>query len=116
MVEAPEQDHFSSGISFGGVIAFIFADLIVIPIQYYGMKMGGFILGTFYLSMALAALVIEFLLQTVGPVPAERHAEVVENCLHVELHDYSKRYLSDNRRMVSGLLLQNSGLEMMRTM
>jgi len=74
---------WNSGISFGGVIAFIFADLIVIPIldiyrKYYGLKMGAFLLGTFYASTALAALAIEFLFQAAGLIPAERHAQVVE--------------------------------------
>jgi uncharacterized membrane protein YraQ (UPF0718 family) len=44
---------WNGGISFGGVVAFIFADLIVIPIlniyrKYYGMKMAGFLFATFY--------------------------------------------------------------------
>ena len=74
---------WNSGISFGGVIAFVFADLIVIPVldiyrKYYGLKVAVFILATFYISMALAALVIEFLFQAAGFVPAERHAEVAE--------------------------------------
>jgi uncharacterized protein len=74
---------WNSGISFGGVIAFIFADLIVLPIldiyrKYYGLKMSAFLLGTFYFSMALAALGIEFLFQVAGLVPVERHAEIVE--------------------------------------
>ena len=56
---------WNDSISFGGVIAFIFADLIVIPVldiyrKYYGLKVSAFILGTFYISMALAALAIGF--------------------------------------------------------
>ena len=48
------------GISFGGVVALILADLIVLPIldiyrRYYGMKMTLFILLTFYFSMSVAA-------------------------------------------------------------
>lgn len=74
---------WNSGISFGGVIAFIFADLIVIPVldiyrKYYGLKMSAFILGTFYISMAVAALAIEFLFQAAGLIPKERHAEIVQ--------------------------------------
>ncbi len=74
---------WNGGISFGGVIAFIYADLIVIPIldiyrKYYGWKMAGFILGTFYVSMVAAALAIEFLFQALGLVPAERSARIVE--------------------------------------
>lgn len=74
---------WNSGISFGGVIAFIFADLIVLPVldiyrKYYGLKMSAFLLGTFYASMALAALGIEFLFQAAGLVPAERKAQIVD--------------------------------------
>src|SRR5713226_1469900 len=52
---------WNGGISFGGVIAFIFADLIVLPIlniyrKYYGWKMAAFLFATFYAAMAAAAL------------------------------------------------------------
>jgi hypothetical protein len=52
---------WNGGISFGGVIAFIFADLIVLPIlniyrKYYGPRMSLLLLGTFYLTMAVAGL------------------------------------------------------------
>src|SRR6266567_741139 len=74
---------WNSGISFGGVIAFIFADLIVIPVldiyrKYYGMKMSALILATFYASMALAGLAVELLFKVLGWVPSERHATVTE--------------------------------------
>lgn len=74
---------WNGGISFGGVIAFIFADLIVLPIldiyrKYYGAKMMWFILGTFYVSMAAAALVVEFAFQWIGLIPAHGGARVLE--------------------------------------
>jgi uncharacterized protein len=74
---------WNGGISFGGVIAFIFADLIVLPVlniyrKYYGRKMAGFLFATFYAAMAAAALVVELLFGVLGLVPAERHARVVE--------------------------------------
>lgn len=74
---------WNGGISFGGVIAFLFADLIVLPIlniyrKYYGWRMMLFITGTFYVSMVVAALVIEFLFQALGLVPAHRAAKVTE--------------------------------------
>ena len=52
---------WNGGIGFGGVVAFLFADHIVLPIldiyrKYYGLKIGGFLLANFYVSMALAAL------------------------------------------------------------
>jgi uncharacterized membrane protein YraQ (UPF0718 family) len=74
---------WNGGISFGGVIAFIFADLIVLPIlniyrKYYGLRVAGFLLVTFYAAMVAAALVVELLFQALGLVPEERNAKIVE--------------------------------------
>jgi uncharacterized membrane protein YraQ (UPF0718 family) len=74
---------WNGGISFGGVIAFIFADLIVLPIlniyrKYYGLKMAGFLFVTFYAAMAGAALIVEVIFGALGLVPAQRNARVVE--------------------------------------
>ena len=74
---------WNGGISFGGVVAFIFADLIVLPVlsiyrRYYGWRMAGFLLLTFYAAMVAAGLVVELVFGAVGLVPAERAAKVVE--------------------------------------
>ena len=74
---------WNGGISFGGVIAFIYADLIVLPIidiyrKYYGWKVAGLIVGVFYITMAVAALVIEFLFDLLGLIPSQRTAQIVE--------------------------------------
>jgi hypothetical protein len=74
---------WNGGISFGGVIAFIFADLIVLPIldiyrKYYGWRMMWFLLGTFYVSMAAAALVVELVFTALGLVPAHRALRISE--------------------------------------
>jgi uncharacterized membrane protein YraQ (UPF0718 family) len=74
---------WNGGSSFGGVIAFIFADLIVIPVlniyrKYYGLKMSALLLVTFFASMSLSALGIEFLFQALHLVPRQHHARVVE--------------------------------------
>jgi uncharacterized membrane protein YraQ (UPF0718 family) len=74
---------WNGGASFGGVIAFIYADLIVLPIlniyrKYYGWKMSAFLLGKMYAAMVSAALVIELLFDSLHLVPAERHARIVE--------------------------------------
>ena len=74
---------WNGGISFGGVLAFIFADLIVLPIlniyrKYYGLRMTAFLGVTFYVAMAGAALVVEFVFGTLGLIPHERAARVVE--------------------------------------
>jgi uncharacterized membrane protein YraQ (UPF0718 family) len=74
---------WNGGISFGGVIAFIFADLIIVPIlviyrKYYGTKMMLFILGTFYATMVAAGYLVELLFGGLGLIPTERNAKVVE--------------------------------------
>jgi len=70
------------GISFGGVVSFIFADLIVLPIldiyrKYYGWKVMGYILLTFYLTMAAAGYLVEFLFEALGIIPQNRNAVVI---------------------------------------
>jgi hypothetical protein len=74
---------WNGGISFGGVIAFIFADLIIIPIliiyrKYYGTRMMLTILGIFYVTMVLAGYAVEFAFGRLGLIPAERAAKVAE--------------------------------------
>jgi uncharacterized membrane protein YraQ (UPF0718 family) len=74
---------WNGGISFGGAIAFIFADLIILPIlniyrKYYGMKMAAFLFATFYAAMAGAALIVELIFGVLGLVPAQRNARVVD--------------------------------------
>ncbi|QNI30869.1 permease [Alloacidobacterium dinghuense] len=77
---------WNGGISFGGVIAFIFADLIVLPIldiyrKYYGLKIGAFLLAIFYAAMSAAALVVEFVFQILHLIPQERKAQIVEGTI-----------------------------------
>jgi len=72
---------WNGGISFGGVLAFIFADLLILPIldiyrRYYGWKMAGFIFATFYATMAAAGLIVEFVFQGLGLEPSTRNAKV----------------------------------------
>jgi uncharacterized membrane protein YraQ (UPF0718 family) len=75
---------WNGGISFGGVVSFIFSDLIILPIlniyrKYYGAKVSLFLLSTFYLAMVVAGLAVEFLFEAVGLVPTgTRHAKVIE--------------------------------------
>jgi uncharacterized membrane protein YraQ (UPF0718 family) len=72
---------WNGGISFGGVLAFIFADLIILPIldiyrRYYGWRMAWFLFGTFYVTMAIAGLIVEFVFQGANLIPHARHAKI----------------------------------------
>jgi uncharacterized membrane protein YraQ (UPF0718 family) len=73
---------WNGGISFGGVIAFLFADLLILPIlniyrKYYGAKMMLILLGTFYAAMVAAGYLVELLFGATGLIPDERNATVL---------------------------------------
>jgi uncharacterized membrane protein YraQ (UPF0718 family) len=77
---------WNNGISFGGVISFIFADLIILPIlsikrRYYGTRMTIFLFLTFYIARAVAGLIVELLFGALGLIPHERNALVAEPSL-----------------------------------
>ncbi|MGH9087848.1 MAG: permease [Acidimicrobiales bacterium] len=70
------------GISFGGVVAFVFADLITLPLlliyrKQYGRRMGLRMLGVFWMVMSAAGLATEYLFKAVGWVPTPRPGGVV---------------------------------------
>jgi uncharacterized membrane protein YraQ (UPF0718 family) len=65
---------WNGGISFGGVTAFLFADLIILPIlniykKYYGKRAAWFLLWTFFVAMAGAGYVVELVFTLFGWVP-----------------------------------------------
>lgn len=75
---------WKGGISFGGVVAFIFADLIIAPIlniyrKYYGARMAAFLLGTFFAAMAAAGYVIELVFGGLGLVPGRATARIPDS-------------------------------------
>jgi hypothetical protein len=77
---------WNGGISFGGAISFIFADLIVLPIlriygKYYGRRVSLFLLVTFYVTMVAAGLLVEIVFGALGLIPTERDAKVVEESI-----------------------------------
>src|SRR5258706_16192768 len=64
---------WSGGISFGGVVAFLFADLIVLPIvniyrKYYGLRVAMLLFVLFYAAMAGAGYVVELVFGVLGLV------------------------------------------------
>jgi len=74
---------WSGGIAFGGVIAFIFADLIVVPIvliyrRYYGGAFTARIVALMFIAIVVAAVAVDLLFDAAGLIPTTRptHAEV----------------------------------------
>jgi uncharacterized membrane protein YraQ (UPF0718 family) len=113
---------WNGGISFGGVLAFIFADLLILPIidiyrRYYGWRMAAFLVATFYVTMVLAGLIVEFLFEGLGLQPTARNAKVVMASVS---WNYTT-YLNIVFLLVAGLLVhryfhRGGGLAMLRMM
>jgi uncharacterized membrane protein YraQ (UPF0718 family) len=72
---------WNGGISFGGVVSFIFADLLILPIlviyrKYYGTKMAAFLTVTFYLASVIAGYIVEILFGLTHLIPTHRSAKI----------------------------------------
>jgi hypothetical protein len=75
---------WTGGISFGGVVAFIFADLLILPIlniyrRYYGTKMALLVAGTFYVTMVAAGYVVEVVFGGLGLIPDRSTAHLPDD-------------------------------------
>ena len=84
---------WGGGISFAGVIAFIYADLIIIPLvrvygRYYGWRVAGIVVGLMFGAMVVAALAVDGIFSALGLVPSTRPSidSIVERGDRVELH------------------------------
>lgn len=74
---------WNGGISFGGVVSFLFADLIIVPIiliykKYYGWRPAIRITVIFYAAMVIAGYVVELLFTPLGLVPQDRALTIAE--------------------------------------
>jgi YHS domain-containing protein len=75
---------WNGGISFGGVIAFIFADLIILPIlniyrKYYGRRMSLYLLAVSYATMAVSGFVVGVAFNITGLTPAHHGVRVLQS-------------------------------------
>jgi uncharacterized protein len=79
---------WNGGISFGGVVSFIFADLIIIPIiviysRYYGWRVTRRLTVIFYAAMVAAGYFIELVFTPLHLIPTgPRHASVGDDTIH----------------------------------
>ncbi|HEY0369282.1 MAG TPA: permease, partial [Chthoniobacterales bacterium] len=65
---------WSQGISFGGVISFIYADLLVVPLiliyaKYYGWRATAYIVLIFYVAMVVSGVVVDLVFSALGIIP-----------------------------------------------
>ena len=80
---------WQGGISFGGVVSFIFADLITLPLlliyrKQYGGRMTLRMLGVFWAVMSAAGLVTEYLFRALGWVPTSRPTVIAGDSLRLD--------------------------------
>ncbi|SIR98052.1 hypothetical protein SAMN05421858_4942 [Haladaptatus litoreus] len=82
---------WGGGISFAGVIAFVYADLITIPVlnvyrKYYGWTVMLYIFGVFFVTMAFTGFLMEELFTTLGIVPNLAGGETATEQTYFELN------------------------------
>jgi hypothetical protein len=112
---------WNGGISFGGVLAFIFADLIILPIlniyrKYYGPRMAAFIAATFYAAMVGAGLVVDLIFRGLGLARTARDAKVLEASVHFNYTTVLNIVFLALAAALVYRFLRNDGLSMLRAM
>src|SRR5256886_5536973 len=112
---------WNGGISFGGVIAFIFADLIIIPIvniyrKYYGGRMAPLLLVVSFSAMALAGLLIGLLFKLLGIVPAHRAVIALQTSPTLNYTSVLNVIFLGVMALLGWRFLRTGGLEMLRMM
>jgi len=98
---------FGKGVSFAGVMAFIFSDLVVFPVlrinaRYYGWKMAFFILALLFVSLLLTSLGLHYGLELFNLLPSAADANILKSD-HFEM-DYTF-YFNIAFFLISGILV-----------
>jgi hypothetical protein len=71
---------FSSGVSFAGIMAFIFSDLVVFPVlrimsRYFGWKMAAYVLGVFLVCIVASTLAMHLGFKAAGILPKKESVQ-----------------------------------------
>src|SRR2546427_897853 len=112
---------WNGGIRFGGVIAFIFADLIIVPIlniyrKYYGRRVSLYLLGVSYAAMAPAGLLIGLLFKLLGIVPAHHAVIALQTGPTLNYTSVLNVIFLGVMALLGWRFLRTGGLEMLRMM
>ena len=112
---------WNGGISFGGVIAFIFADLIILPIvdiyrKYYGRRMALYLLVVSYAAMALAGFLIGLLFQLLGFVPVHHPVSAITTAPALNYTSVLNVIFLAIMALLGWRFLRTGGLDMLRMM
>ena len=109
------------GISFGGAIAFIFGDLIIIPIlniyrRYYSGRVSLYLFVVSYVAMALAGLVIGAIFTALGWVPANRNVAVFATTISWDFNTWLNIATLGLVAVLLVRFLRTGGVSMLREM
>lgn len=112
---------WNGGISFGGVIAFVFADLIILPIldiyrKYYGRRVALYLLVVSYAAMATAGLLIGLLFKLLGIVPAHRTVIALQAAPTLNYTSVLNVIFLVVMALLAWRFFRTGGLEMLRMM
>src|SRR5712675_2694013 len=112
---------WNGGISFGGVVAFLFADLIILPIldiyrRYYGLRIALLLLGVSYAAMVGGAYVVELIFAAAGLVPQQRSAQIIETHITWNYTTWLNIMFLGLAALLVWRFLKTGGPEMLRMM
>jgi uncharacterized protein len=112
---------WKGGISFGGVVAFLFGDLIIAPIlniyrKYYGARMAAFLLGTFYAAMVTAGYVIEIVFGGLGLIPSRDTAQIPDQGVSWDYTTWLNIIFGLLAAVLFARFVRTGGLPMLRMM
>jgi uncharacterized membrane protein YraQ (UPF0718 family) len=112
---------WKGGISFGGVIAFVFADLLILPIlsiyrKYYGLRMAAFLTWTFYVAMVVAGYVVELVFEGLDLIPSQSTARIPSGGVSWDYTTYLNIVFLLLAAVLVARFVRSGGTTMLRTM
>jgi len=110
-----------NGIGFGGAIAFIFGDLIIIPIlniyrKYYGARAAVYLFAISYVTMVAAGLIVGLLFTALGWVPGSRNVTAFETTVAWDATTYADIVVLVVIALLLVRFLRTGGVAMLRMM
>ena len=110
-----------NGIGFGGAIAFIFGDLIILPIiniyrKYYGGHVAAYLLVVSYLTMVVAGLGVGALFSALGWVPSQRNVTAFSTSVSFDPTTYLDIVMLAVIALLAVRFLRTGGIGMLRMM
>jgi uncharacterized membrane protein YraQ (UPF0718 family) len=110
-----------NGIGFGGAIAFIFGDLIILPIfniyrKYYGGRVAIYLFAVSYVTMVVAGLGVGSLFSALGWVPSQRNVSAFTTSVSFDPTTYLDLVLIAVIALLAVRFLRTGGIGMLRMM